>query len=72
MIMPLEIKGVTYLDTTETTQKLGVSRVTLNAMVKDGRIAQYKQGVRRIPYYKLADVERLLEMRQQGSDDSNS
>lgn len=64
MIMPTEINKETYLNTSEAMSHLGVSRPTLEALVSDGRLKRYKQGIRKTHYYKLADLDRLLELRE--------
>jgi excisionase family DNA binding protein len=62
--MTIQINGDTYLDTKEAMDYLGVSRPTLDALVDDGRLKRYKQGIRRLNYYKQADLNKLLEMRE--------
>lgn len=69
MHMPIEIKGETYLNTSEAMGRLGVSRPTFDKLIKDGLLKRYKQGVRQVAYYKLSDLERLLEMTEDSSQD---
>lgn len=64
MIMPIEINGETYLNTSEAMGRLGVSRPKFDSLVKEGQLRRYRQGVRQVAYYKLSDLERLLEMRE--------
>lgn len=64
MNMTIQIKGETYLSTSEACQHLGISRETLNNYVNSGRIRRYKQGIGRTTYYKLVDLDKLLEMRE--------
>lgn len=69
MIMPVQINGETYLTTSEAMGKLGVSRPTFDALVKSGRLTRYKQGIRQTHYYKLSDLDRLLEVTEDTSDE---
>lgn len=71
MQMPIEIKGETYYNTSEACRHLGVSREALNNYVNNGRITRYKQGIGRTAYYKLADLDRLLEMKPDNSPDDD-
>lgn len=64
MIMPTKINGEQYLNTSEALGKLGVSRPTLEALVTDGRLKRYRQGIRKTHYYKEADLNKLLELRE--------
>jgi excisionase family DNA binding protein len=68
MIMPIEINGEQFLNTSEAMSYLGVSRTTLDDLVKDGRLKRYKQGIRRVNYFKQLDLDRLLEMREDDGD----
>lgn len=69
MYMPIEVNGETYYNTSEAMGKLGVSRPTFDNLVRTGQLKRYKQGIRQVAYYKLSDLDRLLEMRE---DDGNS
>lgn len=62
--MPIQIKGETYLNTSEATKHVGLSRETLNNYVKAGRLKRYKQ-TGRTSYYKQADLDKLLELREE-------
>ncbi len=64
MNMPIQVKGETYLNTSEAQGRLGISRPTFDNLVKQGQLKRYRQGVRQLPYYKEVDVNRLLEMRE--------
>ena len=64
MIMPIEINGETYLNTSEAMGRLGVSRPTFDNLVKEGRLKRYRQGIRQVAYYKQSDLDKLLEMRE--------
>lgn len=68
MIMPTEINGETYLNTAEAMTYLKVSRPTIDALVSDGRLKRYKQGIRKTHYYKQADLSGLLELREDTGD----
>lgn len=68
MIMSIQKDGEKYLNTSEAATYLGVSRTTIDAMIKDGRLVRYIQGVRRANYFKQIDLDRLLELRQGGSE----
>lgn len=61
--MTIQINGETYLNTSEAMGRLGISRPTFDKLVKAGSLKKYQQGIRKIPYYKLSDLENLLEMR---------
>lgn len=67
--MPIDVNGETYLNTSEAMNFLGVSRTTLDAMVSDGRVRRYKQGVRRLNYFKQSELARLLEFREDTEDE---
>ena len=67
--MPAEINGETYLNTSEAMSRLGVSRITLNALAREGRLKRYKQGIRKTLYYKLSDVDQLLELREERTEE---
>ena len=67
--MPLEIKGETYLSTGEAARYLGVSRPTVDHLVETGKLARYKQGIRRVAYYRQSDLDRLLELRREGDEE---
>ena len=62
--MPVEFNGATYLSTSEAMSHLSVSRTTLDELVKNGRLKRYKQGIRRANYFKQADLDKLLEFRE--------
>lgn len=64
MIMPIEIDGDVFLNTSEAMAYLGVSRTTLDALVNEGRVKRYKQGIRRLNYFKRSELARLLEFRE--------
>lgn len=63
MSMPITIRGETYLDTSETCQRLGISRATLVRYFNEGRVRKYRQGIARTVYYKETDVDRLAGFR---------
>lgn len=63
--------GETYLNTAEAAAYLGVSRATVDAMVQDGRLRRYKQGIRKANYYKQSDLDKLLEIREDTEDSEN-
>jgi len=69
MVMPIQIDGETYLNTSEAMGRLGVSRPTFDRIVKEGRLKRYRQGIRQVAYYKQSDVDRLLEMREDENED---
>ncbi len=64
MIMPIQINNETYLNTSEAMKHLGVSRTTLDSLVSSSRLTRYKQGIRKAHYYKQADLDKLLELKQ--------
>jgi predicted DNA-binding transcriptional regulator AlpA len=68
MIMPIEMNGETYLNTSEAMGRLGVSRPTFDNLVKTGQLKRYRQGIRQTAYYKQSDIDRLLEMRESDDD----
>lgn len=68
MIMPIEIGGETYLNTSEAMGRLGVSRPTFDNLVKTEQLKRYRQGIRQTAYYKQSDIDRLLEMRESDDD----
>ena len=64
MIMPITIDGEIYLNTSEAMGRLGVSRPTFDKLVKEKQLKRYRQGVRQVAYYKEADLDKLLEIRE--------
>ena len=58
--MPIEVNGEVFLNTSEAMGRLGVSRPTFDQLVKEGRLPRYRQGIRKLPYYKQSDIEKLL------------
>lgn len=64
MTVPTEINNEIYLNTSEAMSHLGVSRPTLESLVSDKRLTRYKQGIRKTHYYKLSDLDKLLELRE--------
>lgn len=62
--MPININDETYFNTAEAMGRLGVSRPTFDNLVKNGQLKRYQQGIRRVAYYKLSDLDKLLEMRE--------
>jgi predicted DNA-binding transcriptional regulator AlpA len=71
MVMPIEVNGETYLNTSEAMGRLGVSRPTFDNLVKTGQLRKYRQGIRQAAYYKQSDIDRLLEMREADNDDQD-
>ena len=61
--MPVEIKGNIYYTTQEATDYLGVSRDTIYNLVNEGRLTQYKQGIRRQVYYLKTQLDEIKEIR---------
>jgi excisionase family DNA binding protein len=64
MLMPTIINGESYLTSLEATERLQVSRQTLENLVKDGTLKKYRQGIRRTIYFKESEVESLLEIKE--------
>jgi excisionase family DNA binding protein len=69
MAMPIQIRGETYLNTSEAMGRLGVSRPTFDNLVKAGQLTKYRQGVRQVAYYRQSDVDALLEMREANDEE---
>ena len=61
-IMPIVKDGQTYLSTQEACDFLGVSRQTINRLVSQGRLHQFKQGITRTVYYKQSELERIAQI----------
>lgn len=57
--MPIEMDGETYYSAEEAASYLGVTRHTLNMMIKDGRLTRYKRGVTRNIYFSKTQLDRL-------------
>jgi len=66
--MTIKINDETYLDTKEAMKRLSVSRPTLDTLVSDGRLKRYTQGIRKSHYYKEVELDKLLEMREEGKE----
>ena len=64
MNMPLQIDNKVFLNTQEAMKHLGVSRPTLDSLVAQGKLKRHKQGIRKSNYYKLSDLNRILELRE--------
>jgi excisionase family DNA binding protein len=56
-MVTIEMNGETYLSTTETSEYLGINKITLTRYVKRGSLKQYKRGFGRTLYFKKSDVE---------------
>ncbi len=69
--MTIEINGETYLSTVEACSAIGVSRETLNNYVNVGRIKRYKQGIKRMSFYKQSDVNNLVAQREEIREDTD-
>jgi predicted site-specific integrase-resolvase len=63
-MMTIEVNGEVFLNTEEAMNHLGVTRATLDNLVKEGRLKRFKQGIRRANYFKQTDLDRLLELRE--------
>lgn len=61
--MPMIKNNVVYLSTDEACQFLGVTRQTVNRLVREKRLHQYKQGISRTIYYKQSELETLTDIR---------
>jgi len=57
-----------YLTPDEACRHLGVSRRTLERYVDDGRITKYRRGIKRAVFFKLSELDRLLEIRPDDRD----
>lgn len=57
------IDNENYLDGGEACRMLGVKSATLYAYVSRGLLKSYKQGIKRQRLYKLAELEKLLQLR---------
>jgi len=69
MCMSTIINGETYLTANEAMAKLQVSRPKLDGLVRDGSLKRYRQGIRKVNYYKLSDLDLLLEVREDRADE---
>ncbi len=69
--MPIEIDGERYLNSAETAKYLRLSRTTIDDLVNDGRLTRYKQGIRRLSYYKQSELDDLLRMRPDSPRDED-
>ena len=56
------MEGEEFLTVNEAARRLGVKVATLYAYVSRGRLASYRQGIKRRRLYRRADIERLLEL----------
>lgn len=63
--MPTEYEGETYYNTTEACKHLSISRDTLNNYVNAGKIVRHKRGIGRTSYYKLTDLNKMLEIKEE-------
>jgi excisionase family DNA binding protein len=67
--MPIIRDNETYLTTQEACDFLGVSRQTLNRLVKRGKLHQNRMGVTRTVYYRQSELERIATIEQIDDDD---
>ena len=58
----ISVEGEEFLTVNEAARRLGVKVATLYAYVSRGRLASYRQGIKRRRLYRRADIERLLEL----------
>lgn len=70
MAMPTIINNETYYSTREAMDYLGISRPTLDSLVDSGTLRRFKQGIRRTIYYRKADLDQILEVREYPNGDS--
>lgn len=68
-VMPIIRDNETYLTTQEACNFLGVSRQTINRLVREGRLHQNKQGITRTVYYRQSELERIAEIQQVEPDE---
>jgi excisionase family DNA binding protein len=68
-VMPIIRDNETYLTTQEACNFLGVSRQTINRLVREGRLHQNKQGITRTVYYRQSELERIAEIHQVEPDE---
>jgi len=69
--MPIQKDGDTFLNTEETMKFLKTSRQTINRLVKEGRLAQYKQGFTQKVYYKQSELETLTDLYRVDKESDN-
>ena len=61
--------GEEYLTGEEAARRLGVKRATLYAYVSRGVLKSYRQGIKRQRLYRRADVDDLLQLSPDASDE---
>jgi excisionase family DNA binding protein len=66
--MPIKVNNEEYFNTDETARYLGVSKQTVHNLVSQGTLKQYKQGIRKLVYYKKTDLDDILSMHQVEDD----
>ena len=69
--MTIEIHGETYLSQKEALVYLSVTKPTLHRLVTEKRLRQYKQGIRQSVYYRKADLDNILELREVEMEGNN-
>lgn len=69
-VMPIIRDNETYLTTQEACDFLGVSRQTINRLVREGRLRQHKQGITRTVYYRQSELERIAEIQPVDEQDN--
>jgi excisionase family DNA binding protein len=69
--MTLIKNDITYLTTEEACTTLGVSRQTINNLVKQKSLHQYKMGFTRTVYYRQSEVEALTDIHPVDREDTN-
>jgi len=71
MPMPTNINGEMYLTSLEATERLQVSRQTLENLVSEGKLKKYRQGIRRTIFFKESEVVKLLEVKEVDSNEDS-
>ncbi len=66
--MPTEIQGETYYTIQEACAFLSTSKPTLSNLAKEGLLTKHYQGISPRVYYKLADLQRVLDERRKDSN----
>lgn len=67
-VMTIIKDGKTYLTTQEACTFLGVSRQTVNRLVNEKKLHQFKQGVTRAVYYEQSELEAIASIQPKSED----
>lgn len=70
MMVHQDARGETYMSAKEASDYTGLTRQTLDAYAKRGKLVKYKQGLARRVFFKKSELDALLEIQNESQQDS--